>query len=131
MPQTYFDLHPLENIELPPVIDGDANDVPAIALSRGGRPGRVSPFALHDWMIEDKTMKRWKEAVQAYLASISFADSMVGLLLDALDESGRADNTIVVLWSDHGFHLGEKGRWRKGTLWDESHRVPFIITAQG
>lgn len=131
VPQTYFDLHPLENIELPPVIDGDANDVPAIALSRGGRPGRVSPFALHDWMIEDKTMKRWKEAVQAYLASISFADSMVGLLLDALDESGRADNTIVVLWSDHGFHLGEKGRWRKGTLWDESHRVPFIIAAPG
>ena len=131
VPQTYFDLYPLEDIELPPVIDGDADDIPATALSRVGRPGRVSPFELHSWMLEDETLTRWKEAVQAYLASISFADAMVGKLLDALDESGRTDNTIVVLWSDHGFHLGEKGRWRKGTLWGESHRVPFIIAAPG
>jgi arylsulfatase A-like enzyme len=69
--------------------------------------------------------------VQAYLASVSFADAMVGRLLDALDESGRADRTIIVLWGDHGFHLGEKRRWRKSTLWEESTHVPFIIVAPG
>lgn len=131
VPQSYFDLYPLDNIELPPVIEGDLDDVPEGATSRRVRPGRISPFALHDWMLDDETQKRWKEAVQAYLASISFADAMVGLVVDALDKSGRADNTVIVLWSDHGFHLGEKSRWRKGTLWGESHRVPFIVVAPG
>jgi arylsulfatase A-like enzyme len=56
---------------------------------------------------------------------------MVGRLLDALDASGRADRTIIVLWGDHGYHLGEKNRWRKMTLWNESLHVPFIIVAPG
>jgi arylsulfatase A-like enzyme len=74
---------------------------------------------------------KWKEGVQGYLASISFADARVGELLDALDRSGRADNTIIVLLGDHGFHLGEKGRWRKSTLWERSTHVPLIIVAPG
>ncbi|MBT5559490.1 MAG: sulfatase-like hydrolase/transferase, partial [Proteobacteria bacterium] len=73
----------------------------------------------------------WREGVRAYLASISYADAMVGHLLDALEQSGRADSTIIVLWSDHGWHLGEKARWRKQTLWRESTRVPFIVVAPG
>jgi arylsulfatase A-like enzyme len=131
VPQSYFDLYPLEEIKLPPVIEGDLDDVPPAATLMRGPPGRTSPFALHDWVLEDKSLKRWKEGVQAYLASITFADTMLGLILDALDESGRADNTIIVMWSDHGFHLGEKSRWRKGSLWGESHRVPFIVVAPG
>ena len=72
-----------------------------------------------------------KEAIQGYLASISFADAMVGELVNALDASGRADRTIIVLWSDHGFHLGEKDTWGKFTLWERSSHVPFIIVAPG
>ena len=70
---------------------------------------------------------KWKHAIQAYLASISYADAQLGRILDALDASRHATNTIVVLWSDHGWHLGEKQHWHKSTLWEEATRVPFII----
>src|SRR5690606_9624457 len=69
----------------------------------------------------------WPDAVRAYLAAVSYADAQFGRLLDALESSKYADNTIVVLWSDHGYHLGEKGHWRKATLWEEVTRVPLII----
>jgi arylsulfatase A-like enzyme len=69
--------------------------------------------------------------VRGYLASITFADELLGRLLDALDRSPQKDNTIVVLWSDHGWHLGEKQHWRKFTLWEESTRVPLMIVAPG
>lgn len=123
VPESYFDLHPLETIELPPARSDDLDDVPPIA-----RRSDSYSVELHDWVV---AADRWNEAVQAYLASVSYADAMVGRLLDALDASGRADRTIIVLWADHGFHLGEKGRWRKMTLWNESLHVPFIIVAPG
>lgn len=123
VPQRYFDMHPLEDIELPAVLENDLDDVPEIA-----RRSIANAVELHQWVL---TEGRWKEGVQAYLASISFADAMVGRLLDALEHSGRADRTIIVLWGDHGYHLGEKGRWRKSTLWEESTHVPFIVVAPG
>ena len=123
VPQKYFDMHPLESIELPPTKADDLDDVPPIA-----RKSMFKSVEIHDWVVEADT---WKQGVQAYLASVSFADAMVGELIDALDASGRADRTIIVLWSDHGFHLGEKGRWRKSTLWARSTHVPFIIVAPG
>lgn len=122
VPPRYFDLHPLEKVELPPFREDDLEDVPERA--RGGISVRP-----HQWVLEDPI--RWRQGVQGYLASISFADAMVGRLIDALDRSGRADETIVVLWSDHGFHLGTKGRWRKFTLWEESTHVPLIVVAPG
>jgi arylsulfatase A-like enzyme len=73
--------------------------------------------------------KQWRKAVQAYLATISFADAQIGRVLDALDRSGHANNTIIVLWGDHGWHLGEKEHWRKHALWDVSTRTPLIISA--
>jgi arylsulfatase A-like enzyme len=73
----------------------------------------------------------WDEAVQAYLASVSYADAQFGNLMDALKKSPYADNTIVVVWSDHGWHLGEKEHWRKATLWEEVTRVPLIISVPG
>ena len=76
-------------------------------------------------------LEQWAEGVRAYLASITFADAMVGRIIEALDRSGRAGKTIIVLWSDHGWHLGEKLRWRKQTLWEESTRVPLIVVAPG
>ena len=130
LPQKYFDMHPLEDVVLPAVLENDLDDIPEFPL-RGGRRGNLAPMGLHDWVIEDETGDRWRQGVQAYLASISFADAMLGHLLDALEQSGRADNTIIVLWSDHGWHLGEKARWRKQTLWRESTRVPLIIVAPG
>jgi choline-sulfatase len=69
--------------------------------------------------------------VRSYLACTSFVDAQVGRLLDALDETGLADNTIIVLWSDHGWHLGEKGITGKNTLWDRSTRVPLIFAGPG
>jgi arylsulfatase A-like enzyme len=123
VPQKYLDLHPLDRVELPPVRADDLNDVPEIA-----RPGEADAVAVHEWITAEG---RWREGVQAYLASVSFADAMVGRLLDALDASGRADNTIIVLWGDHGYHLGEKGRWHKSTLWEESTHVPLIVVAPG
>lgn len=123
VPEPYFDLHPLADIELPPFRRNDLDDVPPIAA-------RTNSYSveLHDWVV---SADRWAEAVQAYLASVTYADAMVGRLLDALDESGRTDRTIIVLWADHGFHLGEKGRYRKMTLWNESLHVPLVIVAPG
>jgi arylsulfatase A-like enzyme len=123
LPQKYFDMHPLEDIVLPPFLENDLDDVPP-----AGQPGEMQSRAWHDWVVADG---KWAEGVQAYLASTTFADVMVGQLLDALERSGRADRTIIVLWGDHGFHLGEKSRWHKMTLWEESTRVPFIIVAPG
>ena len=105
VPQAYLDLHPLEQIELPTTLATDLDDVPEIAW-----PAPLNSRETHRWVVEKNL---WEEAVQGYLASISFADAMVGRLIDALDRSGRAEDTIIVLWSDHGFHLGEKQRWRK------------------
>jgi arylsulfatase A-like enzyme len=74
---------------------------------------------------------RWKEAVQAYLATIAFCDSQVGRLLDGLEKSPHRDNTIVCLWSDHGWSLGEKSHWRKFALWEEPTRTVFVWKVPG
>jgi arylsulfatase A-like enzyme len=123
VPQAYFDRFPLEDIVLPPQFQGDLDDLSATATR-----SYLNSVEAHRWVLETG---KWQEGVQAYLASINFADAMVGQLLDALDASGRADRTIIVLWGDHGFHLGEKERWRKFTLWKESLHVPFIVVAPG
>ncbi|MBI3884610.1 MAG: sulfatase-like hydrolase/transferase [Opitutae bacterium] len=73
----------------------------------------------------------WREGVQAYLASISFADAQVGRLLDALEAGPQRDHTIIVLWGDHGWHLGEKRHWSKFTLWEESTHTPLIFVVPG
>ncbi len=78
-----------------------------------------------------KTSNQWRPLVRAYLASTSFMDSQVGRVLEALDATGRADETVVVLWSDHGWHLGEKGITGKNTLWERSTRVPLIFAGPG
>jgi arylsulfatase A-like enzyme len=69
--------------------------------------------------------------VRAYLAANSFVDHLVGMVLEGLQASGADDNTVIVLWSDHGFHLGEKLRWAKRTLWEETTRVPLIVAGPG
>ncbi|MYB50698.1 MAG: sulfatase [Acidobacteriia bacterium] len=121
VPQRYFDMHPIDRIELPATLPNDLDDVP-------GSVRYASNQRVHKWILDSGN---WERGVQAYLASISFADAMVGRLLDALDTSGRAENTVVVLFSDHGYHLGEKSQWRKYTLWEDSTHVPLIVVAPG
>lgn len=133
VPQKYFDLHPLDSIELPPVRAGDQDDLPAFGkmLARkvydpSGERDFAVPGGDHANVIANK---QWHKAVQAYLATISFADAQIGRVLDALDRSAYADNTLIVLWGDHGWHLGEKAHWRKHALWDVSTRTPLIFVA--
>ncbi len=122
VPRKYYDMFPLDKIRLPKVLESDLDDIPAA----GRRMAR--PEGDHRKILETGN---WKYAVQAYLASIAFADSQVGRLIRALDESPYAGNTIVVLWGDHGWHLGEKQHWRKFALWEEATRAPLLIVAPG
>lgn len=122
VPQKYFDRFPLDSIQLPPTHEDDLADVPpgGVALARS--------FGDHDAI---QKSGRWKEAVQAYLATINYLDMNVGRVIDALDASPYRDNTIVVLWSDHGWHLGEKDHWRKFALWEQATRSPLIWVVPG
>ncbi|WP_010585863.1 sulfatase [Schlesneria paludicola] len=122
VPRKYYDLHPLDKIVLPEAPPEDLSDVPPAGIKM------ANPNGDHKAILESG---RWKEAVQAYLAAISFTDGQIGRLLDALDESPERDNTIIVLWGDHGWHLGEKQHWRKFTLWEEATRAPLIWVAPG
>lgn len=122
VPRKYFDLHPLSEIELPPHRDDDLSDVPPAGVKMAGPQGDHAQILASG---------RWKEAVQAYLAAISYTDAMIGRLLDAFDKSEYAKNTIIVFWGDHGWHLGEKQHWRKFALWEEATRAPLIWVAPG
>ncbi|GMV96385.1 MAG: iduronate-2-sulfatase [Phycisphaerae bacterium] len=122
VPKKYYDLFPLEQIRLPPHCENDLADVPPA----GVRMAR--PEGDHAAMLRSG---RWTEAVQAYLATIAFCDAMVGRLIEGLEQSPYRDNTVVVLWGDHGWHLGEKEHWRKFALWEEAARAPFIWVAPG
>ena len=122
VPQKYFDMHPLDEIELPPTTENDLDDVPPAGVQM------AKPTGDHKQMVESG---RWKEAIQAYLAASSYSDAMIGRLLDALEKSPYRDNTIVVFWGDHGWHLGEKEHWRKFALWEEATRAPLIYRVPG
>jgi arylsulfatase A-like enzyme len=122
VPRKYYDLHPLNQIQLPPLAPNDLADVPPAGVEM------AKPDGDHRAILESG---RWKDAIQGYLAAISYADAMIGRLIDALDNSSYRDNTIVVLWGDHGWHLGEKEHWRKFALWEEATRAPLIWIVPG
>jgi len=122
-PRSYFDLYPVDRVRLPLVKENDLDDVPEVAKGYiRGSGGFHRLIVQHDL---------WHEAVQAYLAQVSFADATIGRVIDALDQSPYADNTIICLWSDHGWYLGEKQRWHKGGLWEEATRVPLLFVVPG
>ena len=120
-PQTWFDLHPRSKVKLPAVIKNDNDDISHYAWDLTNLK-HVSPT--HKWV---KEAGQWEHAVQSYLASTSFVDHQLGRVLAALEKSKHRDNTIVVLFADHGFHLGEKERWAKRTLWEDGTRIPLIV----
>jgi arylsulfatase A-like enzyme len=118
----YFDMFPLDSIQLPLVKDDDLDDVPPA----GVRMAR--PEGDHHAVVSNN---QWKHAVQGYLATNKFLDGQIGRLLEAVDRSGRADRMVIVLWSDHGWHLGEKQHWRKFALWERATRAPLAFIAPG
>ena len=114
-PAEYFDMYPPEAIEAPPDPTADRGDIPVAALA--DRPGQLQ-----------MTDAQKIAAIQGYYASISFVDTQVGRLLNALDAAGLRDSTVVVFLSDHGYHLGAHGLWQKGDLFEGSVRVPLIVS---
>ncbi len=122
--QKWFDLYPDDDSVLPEILENDREDTPRFS------------WYLH-WELPEPRLRwikennQWRNLVRSYLACTSFVDSQVGRLLTALDEAGVADNTIVVLWGDHGWHLGEKGITGKNTLWDRGTKVPLIFAGPG
>lgn len=122
-PQKWFDAIPQPTI-LPPFLEDDRDDVPPFAWFLHWR----LPEPRLAWL---RRAGQWEPLVRAYLASTSYVDSQVGRVLDALDASGLRDRTIIVLASDHGWHLGEKGITGKNSLWERSTRVPLIFAGPG
>src|SRR5439155_13946397 len=110
----YFELYPLEKITLPKEPPEHLTNIPPIALTT--KPPNYG--------LEEEKLRLFK---RAYFASISFVDAQIGKVLDALERLKLADNTVVVLWGDHGWCLGEHGQWQKQLLFEESARVPFMI----
>ena len=119
VPAEYFEPFPLDKIQIPPGYRiNDLEDLPPQGKRRG--PNRYFEHI--------QEQGQWKRAIQAYLASVHYADAMLGRVLDALEASPNGDKTIVVLWSDHGWHLGEKEHWQKYTPWRVCTRVPLMIS---
>ena len=123
-PQKWFDMHPADQLTMPPYLAGDQDDIPQISRDLHEMP--MMPTT--EWAIESG---EWPNIVQGYLASVSFVDHYIGEVIKALENSPYADNTIVVLWGDHGYHIGEKNRFAKHSLWEETSRVPLIIRTPG
>jgi arylsulfatase A-like enzyme len=122
VPQRFLDLYAPDRVHLPAMREhAELAGVPTAGQAF------TSP-ALHSRIVESG---KWRDAVRTYLASIAFADHCLGLILDALWEGPNRDNTLVVLWSDNGWHLGEKLQWRKFTLWERATRVPLMIAGPG
>ena len=122
-PQKYFDLYQREKIELPPYKSDDLDDLP-----ENIRRQKINRSRIHKRLVE---LGAVKEALHGYLACMSYADAQIGRVLDALDASPYAKDTIIVLWSDHGYHHGEKGDWGKHTLWERTSNVPFVWAGPG
>ncbi len=122
--QKWFDLYPDDDSVLPKILENDREDTPRFS------------WYLH-WELPEPRLKwlkennQWRNLVRSYLACTSFVDAQIGRLMSALEEAGQADNTIIVLWGDHGWHLGEKSITGKNTLWDRGTKVPLIFAGPG
>ncbi len=122
VPRKYYDQFPLDEIELPPFLENDLDDLPP-----EGRKMALQ-FGDQKHMLESG---RWKDAIRSYLAAGAYADMNVGRLLDAIERSPKRDNTIIVFLGDHGWSFGEKHHWRKFALWEEPTRAPLVWVAPG
>lgn len=121
VPQEFFDMYPLESVKIPDYRMDDLDDI----LTPSGKK-KFEPTDDFLWLKQSDSL--YRAAIRAYMASISYVDHCIGKLLEAVKRSKYADNTIIVIWGDHGWHLGEKLRFRKVTLWSESTRMPLMIS---
>ena len=124
VPPEWFELYDFEQLALPATPASDLEDLPDNFLT-------INDYAVAPTHASVTKQGKQRDLTRAYLASVSFVDHCVGIVLDGLKASSHADDTLVVLWSDHGFHLGEKHHWAKRTLWEESTRVPLILAGPG
>ncbi|MCF8361605.1 MAG: sulfatase [Prolixibacteraceae bacterium] len=122
-PQKYFDMYDVENIEVPGFDESDWDDLPEHVQQRMFHRNKIRKTLVD--------IGAYKEAVMAYLACVSYADGMLGRVLDALENSSHNDNTVLIFWSDQGYHLGEKGQWGKHTPWHETTKVPLLVAGNG
>jgi arylsulfatase A-like enzyme len=121
VPKKYFDMYPLDKIEIPPYQKDDLNDLPTEGV-------KMADNGDHEKLLgSGNTDSLWRAAIQAYQACITYADVQIGRVLDAVEKSPERENTIIVLWGDHGWHLGEKHHWRKFSLWEEATRSPLFF----
>jgi arylsulfatase A-like enzyme len=123
-PAKYFEQYPEESVKLPEAPEDDLDDLPPAAadIAQAGKDKRFN------MVVECGELR---PAVQGYLSSIAHADALIGGLLSALDKSPYSNNTVIVFWSDHGYHFGEKQRMAKRSLWERATRVPLIVVAPG
>lgn len=124
VPQKWFDLYDTASLPLPPYLPGDRKDLPSIAE-------RIDDWPMMPTTEWARTSGQWRNMLQAYLACISYTDHNVGRILDALRKSPYFQNTIVLLWSDHGYRMGEKNRFAKMALWEQATRAPLIVSGPG
>lgn len=120
VPQKWFDLYPLDDVQTPPYNSEDLNDIPPVGIQINDLPMMPST----EWA---KETGEWKKIIQAYLACMSYVDYELGRVLDALENSTHANNTVIVLWSDHGYRLGEKGTFAKHALWETATKAPLMF----
>ncbi|MFZ5830385.1 MAG: sulfatase [Planctomycetota bacterium] len=125
VPQEFFDMYPLEEVEIAPVKMTDYDD---IVRADGSPVYRNVPDPT--WLAAEASDAH-DDLNRAYMAAVSYVDACLGVVFEALENSRYADNTIVVVWGDHGWYLGEKLRYRKTHLWEEAARVPLMVRAPG
>jgi len=121
-PKRYFDLYDINQIRRPLILEDDLSDLPKYAVDYF-----IGTDARNNQKLLSQSGNWWEQLIRAYLACVSFADDRVGLIVDALEKSPYADNTLIVLLGDNGFHHGEKERWGKSALWREACHVPLLI----
>lgn len=124
VPKRWFDMFPEEDMVTPPFKEDDFDDIPNMSQ----RVNDMPQMPKTTWLIEKN---KWKSLIQSYLACMAFVDDQVGKVITALENSPYADSTVIVLYSDHGYHLGEKDRTCKHSLWERSTHVPLIFAGCG
>ena len=124
VPKKWFDMFEGVDIKVPDYNPNDFDDIPEISK----RLHEISAMPDTDWLIKEK---KWKGMVKGYLACMAFVDAQIGKVLDKLETSAYKENTLIVLWSDHGYHLGEKDRTAKHSLWERATHIPLIFAGKG